>query len=93
LWDNDSKEYEKEDKRKEFVGDIKKDLVTGKDEFFYSEKKQIINYLRSFFVTLIFICIAIYINIISLNMRGLIPEDRHPFLVISKYNKPKSDKK
>jgi hypothetical protein len=27
LWDNDSKEYEKEDKRKEFVGDIKKDLV------------------------------------------------------------------
>ena len=93
LWDNDSKEYEKEDKRKEFVGDIKKDLVTGKDELFYSEKKQIINYLRSFFVTLIFICIAIYINIISLNMRGLIPEDRHPFLVISKYHKPKSEKK
>ena len=32
LWDNDSKEYEKEDKRKEFIGDIEKDIITGKEE-------------------------------------------------------------
>ena len=91
LWDNDSKEYEKEDKRKEFIGDIKKDIITGKEELFYSEKKQFISYLTSFGVTLLFICIALYINVISLNFRGLIPEDRHQFLVIEKYKRKKGN--
>ena len=93
LWDNDSKEYEKEDKRKEFVGDIKNNVITGKEELFYSEKKQFMNYLTSFGVTLIFIAIAIYINVISLNMRGLIPDDKHQFLVIAKYYRKRTDNK
>ena len=93
LWDNDSKEYDKEDKRKEFMGDMKKDLITGKDELLYSEKKQFINYLTSLGVTLIFIFIAVYINVVSLNIRGLISEEKHPFLVITKYKREKSEKK
>ena len=92
LWDNDSKEFEKEDKRKEFIGDMKTNVITGKDELVYSEKKQFMNYLTSFGVTLIFICIALYINVVSLNIRGLIPEDRHQFLVITKYKKQNSEK-
>ena len=91
LWDNDSKEFEDDDKRKEFVGDIKKNPITGKDELYYSEKKQMINYLYSIGWTFIFICIALFINVISLNIRGLIPEDRHKFLVIQRYWRKKSD--
>ena len=89
LWDNDSKEYEKEDKRKEFIDDNKNDILTGKEE--YSGKKKFMSYLTSFGVTLLFICIASYINVISLNLRGLIPEDRYQFLVIEKYKRKKGE--
>lgn len=91
MWDNDSRKIEKEDKRKEFKGDINQNIINGGYELYYSEKKQIINYLKSIVVSFIFLCIAVYINIISLNMRGLIPEGRHQFLVIEKYRN--TDKK
>ena len=74
MWDNDSMEYEKEDKRKEFVGEIKKSIITGKYELYYPEKKKYINYAISVFITLIFISLAVFINVASLNLRNLIPE-------------------
>jgi len=86
-WNNDSKEYEKEDKRKEFVGEIKRSIITGKYELHYSHKKKFINYLVSCSVTFVFICIALLINVISLNLRALIPENRHKFLSMPRYKK------
>lgn len=77
MWDNDTKEYEKEDKRKEFVGEIKKSIITGKYELFYPEKKKYLNYAISVFITLIFISIAVFINIVSLNLRNLVPIENH----------------
>ena len=86
-WNNDSKEYEKEDKRKEFVGEIKRSIITGKYELHYSHKKKFMNYLVSCSVTFVFICIALFINVISLNLRALIPENRHKFLAMPRYRK------
>ena len=85
IWDNDNLEYEKEDKRKEFIGEIKKSIITGKDELYYPEKKKIINYSISCCVTLLFISLAVFINIISLNLRNLIPEDRHKILSMPEF--------
>ena len=86
-WDNDSKVYEKEDKRKEFVGEIKRSIITGKFELSYSHKKKMINYLISSGITYIFILIALFINVISLNLRALIPENHHKYLHMPKYRK------
>ena len=86
-WDNDSKVYEKEDKRKEFFGEIKRSIITGKFELRYSHKKKMINYLISSGITFIFILIALFINVISLNLRALIPEDHHKYLHMPKYRK------
>ena len=80
LWDNDSKVYEDEDKRKEFVGEIRKSIITGKNELFYPQKKKLFNYLISCCITLIFISIALFIHIIALNLRNLIPEENHKYL-------------
>ena len=92
-WNNDSKEYEKEDKRKEFVGEIKRSIITGKYELHYSHKKKFINYLVSCGVTFVFICIALLINVISLNLRALIPENRHKFLSMPRYKKYSNKKR
>ena len=92
-WNNDSKEYEKEDKRKEFVGEIKRSIITGKYELHYSHKKKFINYLVSCSVTFVFICIALLINVISLNLRALIPENRHQFLSMPRYKKYSNKKR
>lgn len=92
-WNNDSKEYEKEDKRKEFVGEIKRSIITGKYELHYSHKKKFINYLVSCSVTFVFICIALLINVISLNLRALIPENRHKFLSMPRYKKYSNKKR
>ena len=92
-WNNDSKEYEKEDKRKEFVGEIKRSIITGKYELHYSHKKKFINYLVSISVTFVFICIALLINVISLNLRALIPENRHKFLSMPRYKKYSNKKR
>ena len=86
-WNNDSNEYEKEDKRKEFVGEIKRSIITGKYELSYSHKKKFINYLISSGVTFVFIIIALLINAISLNLRALIPENRHKLLNMPRYRK------
>ena len=86
-WNNDNNQYEKEDKRKEFVGEIKKSIITGKYELRYSHKKKLINYLISSGITFIFILIALFINVISLNLRALIPENHHKYLHMPKYRK------
>ena len=86
-WNNDSNEYEKEDKRKDFVGEIKRSMITGKYELRYSHKKKFINYLISFSITFIFILIAILINVIALNLRALIPEKKYSYLNMPKYRK------
>ena len=88
-WHNDSKEYEKEDKRKEFVGEIKRSIITGKYELSYSHKKKFINYLISSLITFLFILIALLINVISLNLRALIPENdlHHKYLNMPRYRK------
>ena len=86
-WNNDSNEYEKEDKRKDFVGEIKRSLITGKYELRYSHKKKFINYLVSLSITGIFILIAILINIIALNLRALIPEKKYSYLNMPRYRK------
>ena len=86
-WNNDSNEYEKENKRKEFVGEIKRSIITGKYELSYSHKKQLINYLISGGITFIFILIALLINVISLNLRALIPADHHKLLHMPRYRK------
>ena len=91
-WNNDSKEYEKEDRRKEFVGEIKRSIITGKYELHYSHKKKFINYLVSSGVTLIFIIIAVLINVISLNLRALVPENSH-FLNMPKYRRLTNEKR
>ena len=87
LWDNDDMEYEKEDRRKEFVGEIKKSIITGKDELFYPEKKKLINYSISCGITLLFISFAIIIHIISLNLRNLIPDESNKYLLMPRYKK------
>ena len=86
MWDNDSKEYDKADERKEYIINYSTDI---KDN---NEKSKIQSYLKSFGVTLIFFCIATYFNIVLLNIRNLIPEDRHQFLVIQKYKKQRDKK-
>ena len=86
-WGNDSNEYEKEDKRKDFVGEVKRSVITGKYELRYSHKKKFINYLISSSITLIFISIAFLINIISLNLRALIPQNHQKYLHMPKYRK------
>ena len=83
LWDNDSKEYDKADERKEYIINNKADIIDNNN----AEQSKIKRYLNSFGVTLIFFCIATYFNIVLLNIRNLIPEDRHQFLVIQKYKK------
>ena len=74
MWDNDSRKIEKEDKRKEFKGDINQNIINGGYELYYSEKKQIINYLKSIVVSFIFLCIAVYFikKSIALNIFGSI---------------------
>ena len=86
MWDNDSKEYDKADERKEYIINYSTDIKDNK------EKSKIQSYLKSFGVTLIFFCIATYFNIVLLNIRNLIPEDRHQFLVIQKYKKQRDKK-
>ena len=86
-WNNDSSEYEKEDKRKEFVGEIKRSIITGKYELRYSHKKKFINYLISSDITIIFILIALFINAISLNLRALIPDNYHKLINMPRYRK------
>ena len=88
-WNNDSDEYEKEDKRKEFEGEIKRNIITGKYELSYSHKKKFINYLISSLITFLFILIALLINVISLNLRDLIPENHfhHKYLNMPRYRK------
>jgi hypothetical protein len=86
-WNNDSNEYEKEDKRKEFVGEIKRSIITGKYELRYSHKKKLIHYLISSGVTFFFILIALFINAISLNLRALIPENYHKLINMPQYRK------
>ena len=85
LWGNDDLEFEKEDKRKEFVGEIRKSIITGKDELFYPEKKKLINYSISCGITLIFICFALFIHIISLNLRNLISDESPKLLLMPRY--------
>ena len=87
LWDNDNMEYENENKRKEFVGEIRKSIITGKDELYYPEKKKLINYSISGGITLLFISFALFIHIISLNLRLLIPDERKSYLLMPRYKK------
>ena len=86
-WNNDTNEYEKEDKRKEFVGEIKRSIITGKFELRYPYKKKLINYLISSSITFLFILIALLISVISLNLRALIPDNHHKYLHMPKYRK------
>ena len=86
-WGNDTDEYEKEDKRKDFVGEIKRSIITGKYELRYSHKKKFINYLVSSSITFIFIAFALFINIISLNLRALIPQNHQKYLHMPRYRK------
>ena len=76
LWDNDGKEYDKANERKEYI-------INNNN----AEQSKIKGYLYSFIVTLVFLCITTYLNVVLLNIRNLIPEDRHQFLVIQKYKK------
>ena len=87
LWGNDDLEFEKEDKRKEFVGEIRKSIITGKDELFYPEKKKLINYSISCAITLLFISFALFIHIISLNLRNLISDESPKLLLMPRYKK------
>ena len=84
-WKNDGNEYEKEDKKKEFVGEIEMSIITGKYELRYSHKKQMVIYLISSVITFIFIFITLFVNIISLNLRALIPEKHYKFLNMPRY--------
>ena len=87
LWDIDNLEYEKEDKRKEFIGEIKKSIITGKNEFYYPLKKKLIHYSISSCITLIFIIFALFIHLISLNLRNLINEENHSYFAMKRFIK------
>ena len=66
-----------------YLDNDKKDLMDN----YSGERSKVKGYFISIGVTLVCFCVAIYFNIVSLNIRGLIPEGKHQFLVIEKYKK------
>ena len=86
-WSNDNNKYKIANLRKEFQGEFTKSIITGKYELQYSFQKRSIRYFISGVVSFTFISIAVYINIISLNLRGLIHKNSYNFLNYPNYRK------
>ena len=74
-WNNDEKQYNKEVQRREFVGELKINPVTGKYHLYYPAHKRLISYFFSALAVFLFFCISIVFNIIFFNLRKVFPDD------------------
>ena len=72
---DDENEFKKEVQRREFVGELKINPVTGKYHLYYPNQKRLISYFFSALAVFLFFCISIYFNIIYFNLRKVFPDD------------------
>lgn len=73
-WHNYTEEYNRENRRREFKGEWSRSLITGKYELHYSKTKRFIHYIDSFIISVPILFLAILVNIICLNITGIINE-------------------
>ncbi len=75
-WDNYTSEYEKENTRDEFQGEIIKSVITDKEEKYFSKQRRILLFIKSGIKAIPYLCLAFFIIVIYLNLTGVIlPED------------------
>lgn len=86
-WDNYSDTYDKENLRKEFKGEYKKSLVTGKYEKFYSNRQRLVQYFFSFIFSQTILSLSFMVNVAFLNLKGDIGNRKDSFLYIHSLNK------
>ena len=73
--EDDDIKYNKEVQRREFVGELKINPVTGKYHLYYPTHKRLISYFFSALAVFLFFCISICFNIIFFNLRKVFPDD------------------
>eukprot|EP00343_Euplotes_focardii_P001911 CAMPEP_0205804272 /NCGR_PEP_ID=MMETSP0205-20121125/7132_1 /ASSEMBLY_ACC=CAM_ASM_000278 /TAXON_ID=36767 /ORGANISM="Euplotes focardii, Strain TN1" /LENGTH=381 /DNA_ID=CAMNT_0053073597 /DNA_START=889 /DNA_END=2031 /DNA_ORIENTATION=- len=69
-WDNYNLQVTSVSFRQEFVGDVRINPVTDKEEYHYPTNKRIMRYFESFLITTPFILLALLVMLSSLNMMG-----------------------
>ncbi len=74
-WNNDENIFQKEVQRRDFLGELKINPVTGKYHLYYPTYKRIISYFFSALAVLLFFGISIMFNIFYYNLRKVIPDD------------------
>ena len=74
-WNKDDIEFKKEVQRREFVGELKINPVTGKYHFYYPSYKRLISYFFSALGVMFFFGISIIFNILYFNLRKVFPDD------------------
>jgi hypothetical protein len=74
-WNNDESIFKKEVQRREFVGELKINPVTGKYHLYYPNYKRLISYIFSALGVMFFFGISIIFNILYFNLRKVFPDD------------------
>ena len=74
-WNNDETIFKKEVQRREFVGELKINPITGRYHLFYPTYKRLISHFFSALGVILFFGISIFFNIIYFNLRKVFPDD------------------
>ena len=74
-WGSDENLFKKEVQRKEFVGELKINPVTGRYHLYYPNYKRLISYFFSSLAVILFFGISICFNIFYFNLRKVFPDD------------------
>jgi anoctamin-10/anoctamin-7 len=76
-WDNHNSVYHEDDVRREFRGSVKVNRITDKEEKMFSTKERITCYLKSFAMCMPHFGFIIFMNVVFLNMTGIINPTKH----------------
>ena len=74
-WNDDETIFKKEVQRREFIGELKINPITGRYHLFYPTYKRLISYFFSALGVILFFGISIFFNIIYFNLRKIFPDD------------------
>ena len=86
-WDNFTTEYDKENVRSDFVGEIRKSPITEKEEKFFPKQKRIYLFIMSGIRAIPYLCFALFTMVCFLNLTGVIKEEDKSVLEIEFLNR------
>ena len=74
-WNNDENIFKKEVQRRDFVGELKINPVTGKYHLYYPTRKRLISYFFSVIAVLLSLSVSLFFNIVYFNLRKVYSDD------------------